>query len=158
MSLSCSAHTFQLKSINNVAGLLTSIRRAYLNVEAAQNTLVRPIPRSLDLGATSAEAWASIKYLNNEQRDAIDLHARNVFSRCADRVKEMEAIEKRMPTLSTMYAVIMTQSRTHRNSFGTSQCVSASPSRAFACTWRNSWGFCCSTQFEFDLLPQSTAC
>ena len=39
---------------------------------------------------------ASIRHLTNEERDQIDLQARVILTRCSDRVKEMEIIEKRM--------------------------------------------------------------
>lgn len=55
---------------------------------------MRQGPRNLDLN-DSQQSWSEIKYLSNEERDQIDLQARLVLTRCADRVKEMEALEKR---------------------------------------------------------------
>jgi syntaxin 18 len=48
----------------------------------------------MDLGALDL-TWSEIRYLTNEERDQIDMQARVILSRCADRVKEMEAHEKR---------------------------------------------------------------
>lgn len=50
--------------------------------------------RPLDLGG-SEESWSNIRYLTNEERDQIDLQARLILTKCADRVKEMEALETR---------------------------------------------------------------
>lgn len=70
--------------------MLAAIRRPYLNLD----THARPSSaRALDL--TSPDAWAGIKHLSNDERDQIDLQARVVLSKCADRVKEMERLEKR---------------------------------------------------------------
>ncbi|EJD53712.1 hypothetical protein AURDEDRAFT_53568 [Auricularia subglabra TFB-10046 SS5] len=80
----------QLNHITNMTRMLAAIRRPYLNVEAH----ARPSSgRALDLSAP--DAWSGIKHLSNDERDQIDLQARVVLSKCADRVKEMEAAEKR---------------------------------------------------------------
>ena len=50
--------------------------------------------RTLDLGG-SEESWSSIRYLTNEERDQIDLQMRLILTKCADRVKAMEALEAR---------------------------------------------------------------
>ena len=50
--------------------------------------------RTLDLGS-SEEFWFNIRHLTNEERDQIDLQARLILTKCADRVKEMEALETR---------------------------------------------------------------
>lgn len=79
-----------LKHITNMTRMLAAIRRPYLNVDAH----ARPSSgRALDLSAP--DAWSGIKHLSNDERDQIDLQARVVLSKCADRVKEMEAVEKR---------------------------------------------------------------
>lgn len=75
--------------------VLSNIRRPYLNVDSTPSPLVRQGPRNLDLNDTQRQ-WSDIKYLTNEERDQIDLQARLILTRCADRVKEMEALEKRV--------------------------------------------------------------
>ena len=73
--------------------MLANIRKPYLDVHARPPPVSRQATRSID--PNDEKAWADIKYLSNEERDQIDLQARIVLSRCADRVKEMERIEKR---------------------------------------------------------------
>ena len=75
--------------------MLTSIRKPYLNVDARHPPLFRQTSRNLDLGGSDQQAWANIKHLTNEERDKIDLQARVILSRCAERIREMEALEKR---------------------------------------------------------------
>jgi syntaxin 18 len=75
--------------------MLSSIRRQYLNLEFSGSLPSRQPSRPLDLGG-SDEQWSGIRHLSNEERDQIDLHARVILSRCADRVKEMELLEQRM--------------------------------------------------------------
>lgn len=74
--------------------VLSNIRRPYLNVDSSSSPLVRQGPRNLDLN-DSQQLWSEIRYLSNEERDQIDLQARLILTRCANRVKEMEALEKR---------------------------------------------------------------
>ncbi|KAF8528967.1 hypothetical protein BU17DRAFT_37536 [Hysterangium stoloniferum] len=83
-----------LKHINTLLQMLNSIRRPYLNVDSNSSFISRQTPRNFDLGA-SHEQWTGIRHLTNEERDQIDLQARVILSRCADRVKEMESLEKR---------------------------------------------------------------
>ncbi|KAG8912091.1 hypothetical protein FRC01_005294 [Tulasnella sp. 417] len=85
-----------LKHINTLNTLLQSVRRPYLNVEA-QSSYTRQA-RNIDLSAVLSgrtDAFAGIKSLTNEERDQIDLQARMILGKCADRVKEMEVLEKR---------------------------------------------------------------
>jgi syntaxin 18 len=74
--------------------MLTSVRKAYLNVDSRTNPLSRQGSRTLDFSEGEA-AWSSIRHLTNEERDQIDLQARVILQRCSTRVKEMEALEKR---------------------------------------------------------------
>lgn len=74
--------------------MLSNIRRPYLNVDSSSSPLVRQGSRNLDLN-DSQQLWSEIKYLSNEERDQVDLQARLILTRCAERVKEMEALEKR---------------------------------------------------------------
>ncbi|KAL0570762.1 hypothetical protein V5O48_011205 [Marasmius crinis-equi] len=83
----------QLNHITDLTKMLSAIRKPYLNVDS------RPLhfgstSRTLDLSG-GAKSWADVKQLSNQERDEIDLQARVILSRCADRVKEMEALEKR---------------------------------------------------------------
>jgi hypothetical protein len=55
--------------------------------------------RALD--TTGVDAWADIKYFTNAERDQIDVQAQNILARCADRVHDMETLEKRaLPAFS----------------------------------------------------------
>ncbi|KAG7099088.1 hypothetical protein E1B28_000962 [Marasmius oreades] len=72
--------------------MLAAIRKPYLNVNS-QQTPFSSTSRTIDFNGSAS--WADIKQLSNQERDEIDLQARLILSRCADRVKEMEALEKR---------------------------------------------------------------
>lgn len=74
--------------------MLSKIRKPYLNVDSRSVPLSRQATRTIELGS-AGQSWADIRYLTNEERDQIDLQARVILARCADRVKEMEALEKR---------------------------------------------------------------
>lgn len=73
--------------------MLSHIRKPYLNVDTRPHASRQPT-RALDLG-NSEEFWSSIRWLTNDERDQIDLQARLILTKCADRVKEMEALETR---------------------------------------------------------------
>ncbi|KAK7049606.1 hypothetical protein VNI00_005637 [Paramarasmius palmivorus] len=83
-----------LSHISRLTRMLASIRKPYLNLDS--RTTFTP-SRTIDFGST--ESWANIKQLSNEERDQIDLNARLILSQCAERVKEMEALEKRRAEL-----------------------------------------------------------
>ncbi|KAI0263725.1 hypothetical protein BC834DRAFT_885253, partial [Gloeopeniophorella convolvens] len=70
--------------------MLAAVRRAYLNVHARPPPLARQTPY--------------IKYLTNGERDQIDMEARTILARCADRVRDMETLEKRMG--ATIFSVL----------------------------------------------------
>jgi syntaxin 18 len=89
----------QLKTITALNSMLSNVRKPYLNVDARAPAYSRAAARTLDLSADQDQAWANVKYLTNEERDQIDVQARVILSRCADRVKEMEALEKRTCTI-----------------------------------------------------------
>lgn len=77
--------------------MLANIRKPYLNVDSRNSPLTRQgSSRTIDLAGPD-QSWSGIRHLTNEERDQIDLQARVILSRCADRVKEMETLEKRMP-------------------------------------------------------------
>lgn len=86
---------YQLNHITTLTRMLSTIRKPYLNVDSRNTPLSRQgSSRNIDL-AGADQAWAGIRHLTNEERDQIDLQARVILSRCADRVKEMETLEKR---------------------------------------------------------------
>ncbi|KAJ8523467.1 hypothetical protein ONZ45_g58 [Pleurotus djamor] len=84
-----------LGHINTLLRMLANIRKPYLNIDS------RPpfgggSPRVLDFSsADSDQLFAGIRHLSNEERDQIDVQARVILTRCADRVKDMEVLEKR---------------------------------------------------------------
>lgn len=84
--------------------MLSSIRKAYLNVDTSTSNFSRQAPRSLGLDS-SEQHWSSIRFLTNEERDQIDLQARIILSKCADRVRELEALEKSTFTLASRKVV-----------------------------------------------------
>jgi len=73
--------------------MLAGVRTAYLNIDSRGSPLAHRGPRNLDL-SEGASLWLNIRYLSNEERDQIDLQAKVILTRCSDRVKEMEALEK----------------------------------------------------------------
>lgn len=75
--------------------MLATVRKPYLNFDSRNSPLSRQASsRHIDL-AGHDQSWTGIRYLSNEERDQIDLQARVILSRCSDRVKEMEILEKR---------------------------------------------------------------
>lgn len=85
----------QLNHINTLTRMLANIRKPYLNVDTRTTPMSRQAPSNIDFGGADP-LWAGIRYLTNEERDQIDLQARVILTRCSDRVKEMEALEKRV--------------------------------------------------------------
>ncbi|KAJ6539254.1 snare protein syntaxin 18/UFE1 [Mycena capillaripes] len=83
-----------LNHITTLTRMLANIRRPYLNVDSRGVSSYRQASRNLDLDA-SDQSWTAVRHLSNQERDQIDLQARVILTRCADRVKEMEALEKR---------------------------------------------------------------
>lgn len=83
----------QLNHIGTLIRMLSSIRKPYLSIDA-HVPLSRQGSHTIDL-SDSSKSWSGIRHLTDEERDQIDLQARVILSRCADRVKEMEALEKR---------------------------------------------------------------
>ncbi|KDR83845.1 hypothetical protein GALMADRAFT_86454 [Galerina marginata CBS 339.88] len=87
-----------LNHINTLTRMLASVRTAYLNIDSRPSPLSRQGFRNIDLTEGSS-SWANIRHLSNEERDQIDLQARVILTRCSDRVKEMESLEKRRAAL-----------------------------------------------------------
>ena len=73
--------------------MLSTIRRAYLDIDATSTTFIRQPARTLELGGKD-QSWSSIRHLTNEERDQIDLQAKVILSKCADRVKELELLDR----------------------------------------------------------------
>lgn len=85
----------QLHHINTLSQMLSSIRKPYLNVDTRTTPLSRQGSRNIDFTSEHGEvAWSSLRYITNEERDQLDLQARIILTKCADRVKEMEILEK----------------------------------------------------------------
>ncbi|KAH9017613.1 hypothetical protein EDB85DRAFT_2015353 [Lactarius pseudohatsudake] len=81
-----------LQHITSLTRMLTAVRRAYLDVHARPPPATRQTVRALD--TTGVDAWADIKFFTNAERDQIDMQARTILARCADRVRGMESLEK----------------------------------------------------------------
>jgi syntaxin 18 len=73
--------------------MLAAVRRAYLDVHARLPPVTRRGARAPD--TTGVDAWADIKYFTNAERDQIDVQARQILVRCAERVHDMETLDKR---------------------------------------------------------------
>jgi len=87
--------------------MLGAVRRPYLDVHARPPP-IRQAPRGGDVQSAEEfdRMWADVKYLSNEERDQIDMQARIVLARCTERVKTMEALEKRAHnTFDSLYYV-----------------------------------------------------
>ncbi|KAK0468314.1 snare protein syntaxin 18/UFE1 [Desarmillaria tabescens] len=88
-----------LTHITTLTRMLSTIRKPYLNLDSRRGPFARHTSRTLDFSGNDEQSWSSIRQLSNEERDQIDLQARLILSRCADRVKEIEALEKRRAEL-----------------------------------------------------------
>lgn len=74
--------------------MLSSVRKAYLNVDSRNPPLLRQTQRTIDISGGD-QLWSDLRNLTNEERDQIDLQARVILSRCKDRVAQLEELEKR---------------------------------------------------------------
>jgi syntaxin 18 len=85
----------QLNHLKTLGQLLSSVRRPYLNVDP--NSHFRPATnaRNIDLNSMNSDAWANVKSLTNAERDQLDLQANVILTKCAQRVRELEQLEKR---------------------------------------------------------------
>ncbi|KIP12718.1 hypothetical protein PHLGIDRAFT_97337 [Phlebiopsis gigantea 11061_1 CR5-6] len=90
-----------LNHINTLSRMLTSVRKPYLNLDSRGPPLLRQTSRNIDLSGPEQQSWGNIKHLTNEERDQVDLQARVILSRCSERIKDMEALEKRRAELVT---------------------------------------------------------
>ncbi|KAI0347335.1 hypothetical protein BDW22DRAFT_1351746 [Trametopsis cervina] len=80
--------------------MVSAVRKPYLNVDARNPPMSRQASRTIDLGGADQSSWAGLKHLTNEERDQIDLQARIILSRCSERIKQMETLEKRRVELA----------------------------------------------------------
>ncbi|KAF9006473.1 hypothetical protein BDQ17DRAFT_1351809 [Cyathus striatus] len=74
--------------------MLASVRKPYLSVDSRLSPLGRSSSQNIDLDREEW-SWSSVRYLTNEERDQIDLQAKIILTRCSDRIKEMEIMERR---------------------------------------------------------------
>ncbi|KAI0921310.1 hypothetical protein AcW2_006324 [Taiwanofungus camphoratus] len=88
-----------LNHISTLTRMLSAIRKPYLNLDSRNLPLSRQPSRTIDLGGTD-QSWSNVRHLTNDERDQIDLQARVILSRCADRVKVLEALETRRAELT----------------------------------------------------------
>lgn len=83
--------------------MLANIRRPYLDVHARRPPITRQDSASTsrskegDADPTRGleDMWKDVKYLSNEERDQIDLQVRMILAKCAQKVRDMEELEKR---------------------------------------------------------------
>ncbi|THH13085.1 hypothetical protein EW146_g7088 [Bondarzewia mesenterica] len=92
-----------LNHINTLTRMLANIRRPYLDVHSRHPAASRSKASALDFSDLN-QAFADIRHLTNEERDQIDLQVRVILTRCADRVKDMEALENRRAELASKQA------------------------------------------------------
>ena len=83
----------KLQQIGSLTRMLAAVRRAYLDVHARAPPVTRQTVRDLD--TSGVDAWVDIKYFTNAERDQIDVQSRQILARCAERVHDMETLEKR---------------------------------------------------------------
>jgi syntaxin 18 len=74
--------------------MLSNVRAPYLNLSAASSSRPRITPSDADL-----LNWKNVQSLTNDERDQIDSQAKQLLSKCSDRVREMERLVKGTPLL-----------------------------------------------------------
>lgn len=83
----------KLRHIQALTRVLAVIKRPYLNVEVNELLSLKDASSVVDLMEDGAQL-ASLKHLTSQQRDQVDLQAKMIISRCAERVRAMEQVEK----------------------------------------------------------------
>jgi syntaxin 18 len=92
----------QLNHINTLVRMLANIRKPYLNVDFRNASSSNKGWRAIDVEEPH-QSWTEIRYLSNEERDQFDIQVRSILTRCADRLKEMEVLERRThPFVTTL--------------------------------------------------------
>ncbi|CAG7848448.1 SubName: Full=Related to syntaxin 18 {ECO:0000313/EMBL:CCA71220.1} [Serendipita indica DSM 11827] len=89
-----------LRHIQALSKVLAVIRRPYLNVEVNDMVSTRDASAVVDL-MTDGASLGALKYLTSQQRDQVDLQAKMIISRCAERVRAMEQVEQNREQLAT---------------------------------------------------------
>lgn len=77
---------------------INSIRRVYLDINhhsTTTTTTTSTTRSSLDLSKGLTTAWEGVRSLSDRERDEIDLEVKAGLRRSLDRVRELEAAEKR---------------------------------------------------------------
>lgn len=108
------AHFGKLSHIDQLNRMLEGIRKPYLDVDAVPSFLTRA-SRTSD-PQSSSSSWENITHLSNEQRDQFDLQARQILTRCANRVKELETVEKRKVMSFCSTHLVLTNNTTQSDS------------------------------------------
>ncbi|CAE7219093.1 unnamed protein product [Rhizoctonia solani] len=83
-----------LNHLKTLTQLLSSVRRPYLNVDPNNHFRPAASTRNIDLNDMNADTWANVKTLTNAERDQLDLQANVILTKCAQRVRELEQLEK----------------------------------------------------------------
>lgn len=87
-----------LNHIRNLSRMLSSIRGAYLDMNSNPGYSTRQSNRNIELDGSEG-SWSSLRHLTNEERDQIDLQAKMIIAKCADRLRQMEELEKKRTEL-----------------------------------------------------------
>ncbi|KAG8734395.1 hypothetical protein FRC11_002337 [Ceratobasidium sp. 423] len=83
-----------LNHLRTLTQLLSSVRRPYLNVDPNNHFRPAANTRNIDLNSMNSDAWTNVKSLTNAERDQLDLQANVILTKCAQRVRELELLEK----------------------------------------------------------------
>ncbi|KAH7343673.1 hypothetical protein B0J17DRAFT_713838 [Rhizoctonia solani] len=83
-----------LNHLKTLTQLLSSVRRPYLNVDPNYHFRPAASTRNIDLNSMNSDAWTNVKSLTNAERDQLDLQANVILTKCAQRVRELEQLEK----------------------------------------------------------------
>ncbi|CAE6464500.1 unnamed protein product [Rhizoctonia solani] len=93
-----------LNHLKTLTQLLSSVRRPYLNVDPNNHFRPAASTRNIDLNSMNSDAWANVKSLTNAERDQLDLQANVILTKCAQRVRELELLEKQHAELAASRA------------------------------------------------------
>jgi syntaxin 18 len=70
--------------------MLSDLRRPYLSFEDSDEAQT-PGRTWFDVSSSN---WSQVNKLTDEERDQIDIRAKNIISMCATRVRNLESLEK----------------------------------------------------------------
>jgi syntaxin 18 len=87
----------QATNLKSFTTFINSIRRVYLDINhhSTTTTTTTTTRSSLDLSKGLITAWEGVRSLTDRERDEIDLEVKAGLRRSLDRVRELEAAEKR---------------------------------------------------------------